>query len=24
MTLLYVAGLASPALKVEVDAWANA
>lgn len=23
MTLLYVAGLASPALKVEVDAWAS-
>ncbi|MEN3312780.1 MAG: hypothetical protein V7645_2109 [Actinomycetota bacterium] len=24
MTLIYVAGLASPALKVEVDAWASA
>jgi enamine deaminase RidA (YjgF/YER057c/UK114 family) len=24
MTLLYVAGLAAPALKVEVDAWASA
>jgi 2-iminobutanoate/2-iminopropanoate deaminase len=24
MTLLYVAGLASPTLKVEIDAWASA
>jgi hypothetical protein len=23
MTLLYVAGLASPALRVEIDAWAS-
>jgi hypothetical protein len=24
MTLVYVAGLASPAIKAEVDAWASA